>query len=183
MGPAGRVLPALLLRNSILLAAHKYPFNMYKRFIQSSLTNLVFLLLIWVSPAAAQGPSRNAPSRDSLMRVYDTRTIYGYGDKYIMGGKQLPFRKMNTEFAPGVTSDMYQQGRHDRIVSRLLGVGAVAALVGSAVLRKNQQTGGVLLLVAGIGLNLGSLRFSKKSTELVDRALWLRNKDVLFGGR
>ena len=100
-----------------------------------------------------------------------------------MGGKQLPFRKMNTEFAPGVTSDMYQQGRHDRIVSRLLGVGAVAALVGSAVLRKNQQTGGVLLLVAGIGLNLGSLRFSKKSTELVDRALWLRNKDVLFGGR
>ena len=97
-----------------------------------------------------------------------------------MGGWQLPFRKLKPEFGPGVTSDLYQQGRQDRAVSRLLGVGAVAALVGSAILRKNQQFGGIALLVAGVGLNLGSRRFSKKSTELVDRALWLRNKDVLF---
>lgn len=149
---------------------------MTKQFVQYGLVTLT-LLLGWYSPTA------RAQSRDSLMRAYDTRTIYGYGDKYIMGGKQLPFRKLNTEFAPGVTSDLYRQGRQDRAVSRLLGVGAVAALVGSAVLRKNEQTGGILLLVAGVGLNLGSLRFSKKSTQLVDRALWLRNKDVLFGSR
>ena len=149
---------------------------MTKRFIQFGLATLAFLLG-WGTPAA------RAQSRDSLLRAYDTRTIYGYGDKYIMGGRQLPFRKLKTEFGPGVTSDLYQQGRHDRAVSRLLGVGAVAALVGSAVLRKNQQTGGILLLVAGVGLNLSSLRFGKKSTELVDRALWLRNKDVLFGAR
>ena len=148
--------------------------TMTKRFIQLGLATLV-LLLGWGTPAA------RAQTRDSLLRVYDTRTIYGYGDKYIMGGRQLPFRKLKTEFGPGVTSDLYQQGRHDRGVARLLGVGAVAALVGSAVLRKNEQFGGIALLVVGVGLNLGSLRFSKKSTELVDRALWLRNKDVLFG--
>ncbi|MFD1872651.1 hypothetical protein [Hymenobacter bucti] len=156
---------------------------MRNRLLQSGLPALVFLLLGWGLPAAAQVPSRSGLSRDSLMRVYDTRTIYGYGDKYILGGKQLPFRQLKTQFAPGVTSDLYQQGRHDRFVSRLLGVGAVAALVGSAVLRKNEQFGGIALLVAGVGLNIGSLRFSKKSTEVVDRALWLRNKDVLFGGR
>ena len=156
---------------------------MRKRLIQSGLVALVFLLLGWVLPAAAQVSSLRGPLRDSLVRVYDTRTIYGYGDKYIMGGKQLPFRKLKTEFATGITSDLYQQGRQDRAVSRLLGVGAVAALVGSAVLRKNQQFGGIALLVVGVGLNLGSLRFSKKSTELVDRALWLRNKDILFSGR
>ncbi|WP_345112548.1 hypothetical protein [Hymenobacter algoricola] len=149
---------------------------MTQRFIQVGLVTLV-LLLGWAAPAA------QAQTRDSLRRVYDTRTIYGYGDKYIMGGQQLPFRKLKTEFGPGVTSDLYRQGRQDRAVARLLGVGAVAALVGSAVLRKNEQFGGIALLVAGVGLNLGSLRFSKKSTELVDRALWLRNKDVLFGGR
>ena len=147
---------------------------MTKRFIQFGLATLA-LLLGWAAPAA------RAQTRDSLLRVYDSRTIYGYGDKYVMGGRQLPFRKLKTEFGPGVTSDLYQQGRQDRAVARLLGVGAVAALVGSAVLRKNQQFGGIVLLVAGVGLNLGSLRFSKKSTELVDRALWLRNKDVLFG--
>ena len=156
---------------------------MSKRHFQSGLVPLIFLLLGWGSPVAAQGLSPRGPLRDSLARVYDARTIYGYGDKYIMGGRQLPFRKLKTEFAPGVTSDLYQQGRHDRALARLLGVGAVAALVGSAVLRKNEQLGGIALLVVGVGLNLGSRRFNKKSTELVDRALWLRNKDVLFGSR
>ncbi len=156
---------------------------MRKRLTLLGLGPLVFLLLGWVSPAAAQVSSPRGQLRDSLVRAYDTRTIYGYGDKYIMGGRQLPFRKLKTELISGVTNDLYRQGRQDRAVSRLLGVGAVAALVGSAVLRKNQQFGGIALLVVGVGLNLGSLRFSKKSTELVDRALWLRNKDVLFGNR
>ena len=156
---------------------------MHKRLTQSGLVPLVFLLLGWVSPAAAQVSSLRGTVRDSLVRVYDTRTIYGYGDKYIMGSRQLPFRKLKTEFTAGVTSDLYQQGRRDRAVARLLGVGAVAALVGSAVLRKNEQFGGITLLVVGVGLNLGSLRFSKKSTELVDRALWQRNRDVLFSDR
>ena len=156
---------------------------MLERLAPPGLVLLVFLLLGWVSPAAAQAPRRSGLPRDSLVRVYDARTIYGYGDKYIMGGRQLPFRKLKTEFAAGVTSDLYQQGRHDRAASRVLGAGAVAALVGSAVLRKNQQLGSIALLAVGVGLNLGSLRFGKKSTELVDRALWQRNRDVLFGGR
>ena len=101
----------------------------------------------------------------------------------LWGGRQLLFRKLKTEFTAGVTSDLYQQGQQDRAVARLLSVGAVAALVGSATCRKNQQFGDIALLVAGVGLNLGSLRFSNQSTELVDRALWLRNKDVLFGSR
>ena len=49
---------------------------MTKQFIQSGLATLLFVLAWW--PGAAQ-----AQSRDSLRRVYDTRTIYGYGDKYI----------------------------------------------------------------------------------------------------
>lgn len=150
---------------------------------RGGLVPLVFLLLGWGSPAAAQVPFRNGPSRDSLVRVYDTRTIYGYGDKYIMGGKQLPFRQLKTQFYPGVTNDLYRQGRHDRVVSRLLSITSVAALVGSVVLSKNEQAASIALQVVGIGLNFGSLRFSKKSTELVDRALWQRNRDVLFGSR
>ena len=146
---------------------------MTKRFIQFGLATLA-LLLGW-SAAAAQ-----AQTRDSLLRVYDTRTIYGYGDKYIMGGQQLPFRKLKTEFGPGVTSDLYQQGRQDRAVSRLMSAGSLVAAVGSAVLSKDNRFASIALQVASVGLNLGSLRFSKKSTELVDRALWLRNKDVLF---
>ncbi|TDN38881.1 hypothetical protein E4631_21545 [Hymenobacter sp. UV11] len=150
---------------------------------QGGLVPLVLLLVGWSMPAAAQLPIRNEPLRDSLVRVYDTRTIYGYGDKYILGGRQLPFRQLKTQFSLGVTNDLYRQGRQDRVVSRLLGITSVAALVGGAVLSKNERAGSIALQVVGIGLNFGSLRFSKKSTELVDRALWLRNKDVLFGSR
>ncbi|WP_223649572.1 hypothetical protein [Hymenobacter psoromatis] len=156
---------------------------MRKLLFQASLTPLIFLLLGWVPPAAAQAPLRSGLSRDSLVRVYDSRTIYGYGDKYIMGGKQLPFRKLKTEFISGVTNDLYRQGRHDRVVSRVLSITSVAALVGSVVLNKNARAGSIALQVVGIGLNFSSLRFNKKSTELVDRALWLRNKDVLLGER
>lgn len=160
---------------------------MRKRFIRFSLLPLVVLLLGWVWPAAAQVPLQTAPAkasaRDSLRQVYDAQTIYAYGSSYIKGGRQLPFRQLKAEFGPGAARDLYGQARHDRAVGRLLGVGAVAALVGSAVLRKNQQAGGIALLAVGLGLNFGSLRLGKKSTELVDRALWQRNKDVLFGPR
>ena len=156
---------------------------MRKRLIQSGLVPLIFLLLGWVSPAAAQVLSPRGQLRDSLVRVYDARTIYGYGDKYIMGGKQVPFRKLKTEFTTGITSDLYRQGQQDRTLSHLLSITSVVALVGSSVLSKNHQAGSIALQVVGIGLNLGSLRFSRRSNELVDRALWQRNRDILFGGR
>ena len=133
---------------------------MTKRCIQFGLATLAPLLGWGAAFARVQ-------SRDSLRWRYDTLTVYGYSDKYIITGKQLPFRKLNTEFGPDVPSDLYRQDWQGRTVSRLLGVRAMATLVGSAMLRSNQQIGGILVLVAGGGLNLGSLRFGKKPAELV----------------
>ena len=126
-------------------------------------------------------PPAQAQSRDSLLALYNAQTIHALGSKYVKGSRQLSFGQLKTEFQPGLGQDLYRQSSQRRAFAQVLTVAAVGALVGSAFLRKNEQTGGVALLVVGIGLNLGNLSLRKKSNELVSRALWQRNKDVLFG--
>ena len=67
------------------------------------------------------------------------------------------------------------------MLGRLFTVTAVAALVGGAIVKKNNNGAAIALNITAIGLNLGSFHFRKKSTELIDRAIWQRNKEVLFG--
>ncbi len=129
------------------------------------------------------GPKVSAQSRDSLLTVYDTQTIHSFGSIYIKGSKRLTFRELSGQFEQGVTKDLYEKSRKSLALGRLLTVVSVAALVSSAILRKNQQTGGFALLAVGVGFNIGSLGLRKKSTELVDRALWQRNKEILFNVR
>ena len=125
-------------------------------------------------------PTAQAQSRDSLLTVYDSQTIHSFGSVYVKGSRRLTFRDLRNEFQPGVTKNLYDQSRKSLALARTMTIVSVAALVGSAILRKNQQTGGVALLVVGVGLNLGNLGLRKKSTELVDRAIWQRNREVLF---
>lgn len=133
------------------------------------------LVLAWglVLPSHAQ-------TRDSLLRVYNTKSIYAFGSKYIKGDRQIPFRKIKTEFTSAGTLDLYKGAKKDLFIARAMTVTAVAALVGSAVLRKDARAGGIALLVVGIGLNLGSLHFRNEYSELIDKALWQHNKEILF---
>ncbi|UFH57037.1 hypothetical protein [Spirosoma sp. KNUC1025] len=119
-------------------------------------------------------------SRDSLLSVYNNQTIHSFGRVYVKGGNRLSFRSLRHEFTPGPAQDLYQQSRKKLLLSNALAVAATAALVGSAILRKNENAAGVALLVVGIGINLGNFRVRKRSTELVDQALWLHNRKVLF---
>ncbi|MBC8153564.1 MAG: hypothetical protein H7Z72_11690 [Bacteroidetes bacterium] len=128
-------------------------------------------------------PAAQAQTRDSLSVIYDSQTIQSFGSIYVKGSRRLTFRALSSEFQPGVTKDLYEQSRKSLVLARIMTVVSVAALVGSAILRKNQQTGGVALLAVGVGLNLGNLGLRKKSTELVDRAIWQRNREILFNVR
>ncbi|MEJ7683835.1 MAG: hypothetical protein WKG06_39435 [Segetibacter sp.] len=76
---------------------------------------------------------------------------------------------------------MYKKSKKDLILSRFLTVTSIAALVSSAVVRKNNKTGAWAFSIAGIALNFGGLHFRKQSRELLERGLWQRNKEVLFG--
>lgn len=141
------------------------------------------IVLVTVGLMGFSGSKARAQSRDSLVAVYNNQTIHSFGSVYVRGSKQLTFRELSSEFQPGVTKDLYDQSRKKLGLARAMTVVSVAALVGSAILRKNEQAGGFALLAVGVGLNLGNLGLRKKSIELVDRAIWQRNKEVLFNVR
>ncbi len=122
-----------------------------------------------------------AQSRDSLLRVYNNETIQAFGKYYVKGSKQLKFWDLKPEFNAGITKDMYKKSKGNLILSKLCTFTSVAALVTSAVIKKNNSGGAIALSIAGIGLNLGGLFYRKQSKEIIDRAIWQRNKEILFG--
>lgn len=125
--------------------------------------------------------STYSQSRDSLLNIYNTKTIHTFGNYYIKGDKRLTFWKLKPEFQSGITKVLYKKSKGDLILSRFLTVTSVAALVTAAAVRKNDKKGAWVFSISGIALNLGSYHFRKRSNELLERALWQRNKEVLFG--
>ncbi len=122
-----------------------------------------------------------AQSRDSLLNVYNTQTIHTFGKYYIKGDKRLSFRDLKPELSSAINKDLYKKAKGDLNLSRFLTVTSVAALVASVVTSKNNKTASWAFSIAGTALNLGSLHLRKQSREILERALWQRNKEVLFG--
>ncbi len=123
----------------------------------------------------------SSQSKDSLLNLYNTKTIHPFGKYYIKGDKQLSFWNLKSEFQSGITKDLYKKSKKDLILSKFLTVTSIAAIVSSAIVRKNNKTGAWAFSIAGIALNFGGLNFRKQSRELLERGLWQRNKEVLFG--
>jgi len=99
------------------------------------------------------------------------------------GSKQISFWDLKPEFNSGVTKDLYKKSKGNLILGNVLTVTAIGALVTGAIIKKNNNGAAIALSVVGIGLNLGSLQLRKKSSELIDQAIWYRNKEILFGTR
>ena len=122
-----------------------------------------------------------AQTRDSMLRVYNNETIHSFGKVYVKGSKQLKFGDLKPEFTAGITKDLYKKSKGNLNLGRLLTFTAVAALVAGAVIKKDNKGAALALTIVGIGLNLSSFRFRNKSKELIDQAIWQRNKEILFG--
>lgn len=137
-----------------------------------------FVMLIFT---CCLSQSTQAQTKDSLLRIYNSQTIQSFGKSYIKGGKGLSFADLKPEFTSGVAKDLYKKSKENLILSRVFTVTSIAALVTGAVLKKNDTKGAWAFPVLGLGLNLAGLHFKKQSTQLVDRAIWHRNKEILFG--
>ncbi len=149
---------------------------MKKYLLKITLSATIILLLICCKTSIGY-----AQTKDSLLRVYNNETIHSFGNVYVKGSKQLTFGDLKPEFSSGITKDLYKKSKGNLILGRVFTVTAVAALITGAVVKKNNTGAAIALNVVGIGLNLSSFRFRKKSTELIDRAIWQRNKEILFG--
>lgn len=151
---------------------------MTKHLLKSAVPFTFFLL--FVSCIALNG---YAQTNDSLLRVYNNETIHSFGQSYVKGSKQLKFGDLKPEFNSNITKDLYKKSKGNLFLGRALTVTALAALVSGALIKKNNTGAGIALSITGIGLNLSSFIFRKKSSELIDRAIWQRNKEILFGAQ
>lgn len=148
------------------------------RLTQSKLTLTITLILFFTCFSLSYSYSQ---TKDSLLRVYNNETIRTFGKFYIKGSEQLKFGDLKSQFTSGLTKDLYKKSKGNLVLSRIFTFTSVAALVTSAIIKKNNNGGAAVLSIAGIGLNLGSLHFRKQSREIIETAIWQRNKEILFG--
>ena len=146
---------------------------MNKYLFKSALSVLIVLL-------CCAAFNTHAQSRDSLLRVYNNETIHTFGRFFIKGSKQLKFGDLKPEFHSGVAKDLYKKSKGNLFLSRVFTYTSIAALVTGAIIKKNNNGAAIALNIVGIGLNLGSIHFRRQSAELIDRAIWHRNKEILF---
>lgn len=120
-------------------------------------------------------------TKDELRSIYNNQTIHTFGKYFIKGSKRLTFGDLKNDFTSGITKGLYKKAKGVRFLGGVFTVTALGALVTSIVVKKNNNTLGNVLTGFAIGLNLGSLHFRNKSTQLLDQAIWYRNKEILFG--
>ena len=148
-----------------------------KQTLQSHLLQTIFIIVLsttLLSPAVAQ-------STDQHLQVYDNATLHTSGRFYYKGSEKVSFRSLKAEFLSYSTKGLYRKAKADRLWGGLLTVSSVGALVTGIVIRKNNTTLGNVLSGAAIALNLGSLHFSRRADKLTDQAIWIRNREILFG--
>ena len=139
----------------------------------------LLILSIFITMFSIQGV--HAQSKDSLLRVYDNQTIQPSGNFFIVGGNRLRLGELKPIFMTSITKDLYKKAKNQRTIAGITTVVAIASLITGAVLKKQDKNGAWAFTIAGIGLNIWSFHLRKKSSELLDRAIWQRNKEILFG--
>ena len=139
----------------------------------------LLILCIFITMFSIQGV--HAQSKDSLLRVYNNQIIQPSGNFFIVNGNRLRLGELKPILMPSITKDLYKKAKNQRTIAGITTVVAIASLITGAVLKKQDKNGAWAFTIAGIGLNIWSFHLRKKSSELLDRAIWQRNKEILFG--
>lgn len=123
---------------------------------------------------------------DSLRFKYNNQTIYRYGTTFLKGSERLGFRDLGHEFS---MSDLglagYEKAKKYKTTAtifRFISLAAGIAIAGVAANGNNKDLAWGLL-GGQIVTSFVSLRYGQLSNQSLDRALWQRNKDLLFTAR
>lgn len=119
-------------------------------------------------------------NRDSLLKIYNTQTIYRLGNKFIKGTTVLNYEQLQREFTTPQTLSLYFISRKKASVGRIFNLGSFAIFIASLFTKTN--TLGSIGFIAGTGLfSLTGFYFQTESSMYVERALWEHNREILLG--
>lgn len=143
--------------------------------MKNKLVILLAVILLHQSQLSAQ-------SNDSLKNLYKSQTIYRFGSHFMKGIERLDFDDLEGEFYFSELGQInYERAKKLRTIGKifryvsLLSSVAIAPFIGH-----NNKNGAYIFLGINIGLGAGASLYSNLSGQSLDRALWQRNKDLLF---
>jgi hypothetical protein len=123
---------------------------------------------------------------DSLVFKYNNQTLYRYGGYFLKGNERLTYKELSREFS---ISDLglagyekFRKLKTTATVFRVLSLAAGSTAVSIAAKGQNRELAYGLLAGQFVSMFVSS-KYSAFSTQSLDRAIWQRNKDVLFPAR
>lgn len=122
---------------------------------------------------------------DSLLKKYDQQPLYRYGSHFMKGGNKISFSALREEFpTASISSDLYAKAKKEKTISTVLRFASILAIVGEAKGASDNNRNLTYGFLAGQFVTLALGRsFQDKSTTGLDRAIQLRNRELLFPGR
>ena len=135
----------------------------------------LFLLLL-VMDANAQLDSV------SFRRIYEKDVIYFYGSGYVKNNVKYPYKSIKHEFNSSKGGQlMYLSARADRKNQLILaGIGLTAFASAFVAANNNQKQLANGLFFKPTTPNVTSIKFGLHSLNKTQKAIWLRNCDVLL---
>ena len=120
----------------------------------------------------------------SIIEKYEKETIYLSGNKYIKNGEKYPLgllygkleKEMEVSPAAQLEWGKYKKSRNGFLAT--YGVGAAALVAGILIHEENEDVSNVLV-GSGAAAVLVSLPLSLNMQKRAQKAIWLRNRDVL----
>ncbi|OSZ81323.1 hypothetical protein CAP36_08840 [Chitinophagaceae bacterium IBVUCB2] len=122
---------------------------------------------------------------DSLLKKYDQQLLYRYGSHFMKGGNKVSFSALREEFInPSISFDLYAKAKKDKTISSVLRYVSLLAFIGVAKGASDNNRNLTYGFLAGQFVTLALSRsFQDKSTTGLDRAIQIRNRELLFPGR
>jgi hypothetical protein len=122
---------------------------------------------------------------DSLLKKYDQQFLYRYGSSFMKGGNKLSFADLQAEFkSPSLSFDLYKKSKKDKTISTVLRLVSTFAIIGVVKGANDNNSNLAYGFLAGqLVTGLASQAFRNKSITELDRAIQIRNREVLFPGR
>jgi hypothetical protein len=140
-----------------------------------------YLLLLILFLACTK--SLHSQKTDSLKYKYTNFTIYRYGNTYLKGNERLTFKELSREFSMSdLGFDSYMKAKKFKTISTVMRWASfLAGLSSLAVIANNGNTNTAVVLLGGqVALGYSASKYGHMSAQNLDRALWQRNKDLLF---
>ena len=120
-------------------------------------------------------------SADSLLRLYNTQTIYRYGNVFRKGNERISFSGLKHEFSfSHLGMADYQMASKYRAISYATNLATTGSMLAFATLIDSKPKAGYIFFGTTMVLSLSTARYRSLSARHLDRALWQRNKDLLF---